>query len=285
MKSRFARPRGRKAWAAYLAVGLVVFVIFLIASFPYSATVSSMLAPYHLRLTYGSQQISLPIGVKLTDVSLIPDAAKPSGPLLQSPYMTLAPTFSALFMGHPGLRLRARLYDGGVRTTLRQRAGIVNLDFELSGINTAQCVPLRSLGAIVEGRVSAAGTARIVSSNLQDDSAQMTLDARQVVITVVNGIGLPPIELGTVTGALHLSDGTLAIERVHATGGDAEIEAGGSIQLGATLADSTVDLQFTLTPSPAGRDHLGFFLNLLPNRQDPSMPYFLSGPLLQPNLS
>src|SRR5271154_3008714 len=99
MKSRFARPRGRKAWAAYLAVGVIVFVAFLVASFPYGATVSSMLAPYHLRLTYDRQQISPPIGVELINVNVIPDGSSPSDPVLQSPEVTLAPTFSALFMG------------------------------------------------------------------------------------------------------------------------------------------------------------------------------------------
>jgi type II secretion system protein N len=285
MKPRFARPRQRKAWAAYLAVGLIVFVIFLIASFPYDATISSMLAPYHLRLIYDSQRISLPIGVELIDANLISTGMNQSDPLLQSPELTLAPTLSALFMGHPGLRLRARLYDGVVKTTLRQHAGIVDLNFDLDEINPALCVPLRSLGAIVEGRVSAEGSAHIVSPNLPDNSAQMSLDARQVVITLVNGLGFPPLELGAVTGAVHLSNGTLAIERARATGGDAEIDAAGAIQLGVTPADSIIDLQFTLTPTPAGREHLGFFLNFLPLRQDPTTPYTLSGPLLQPKLS
>ncbi|HUN59918.1 MAG TPA: type II secretion system protein GspN [Candidatus Binataceae bacterium] len=285
MKQRFARPRGRKAWAAYLAVGGLVFAAFLISSFPYSATVSSMLAPYHLRLAYDRQRISPPIGVELINVSLIPDGAKPSDPLLQSPMVTLAPTFSALFMGHPGFHLRARLYDGIVKTNVSQRAGIIDFDFNVSAINPAQCLLFHALGAIVEGRVSAAGTARIVSPNLPDNSAELTVDAHQIVVTLINGIGFPPIELGNVTGAVQLSGGTLAIERAQATGGDAEIEAAGSIQLGATLADSTVDLQFTLNPTPAGRDHLGFFLNLLPHHQDPASPYILNGPLLQPNLS
>lgn len=285
MKPRFARPRGRKAWVAYLALGVIVFAAFLVASFPYDATVSSMLAPYHLRLIYDRQRISPPIGVALINVSVIPDGANPSDPLLQSPEVTLAPTFSALFMGRPGLHLRARLYDGMVKTTLRQHAGIIDLGFDVDAINPAQCVPLRSLGAIVEGRLSAVGTAHIVSPNFTDNSAEMTLDARQAVITLINGIGFPPVELGKVTGALQLSDGTLTIQRAQATGGDAEIEAAGSIQLGATVADSTVDLQFTLSPTPAGRDHLGFFLNLLPHHKDPASPYTLSGPLLQPNLS
>jgi type II secretion system protein N len=284
MRPRLARPLASKAWAAYLAVGAIVFVAFLIASFPYGATVSSMLAPYHLRLTYDRQQISPPIGVELTNVRLISASINPDL-MLQSPEVTLVPTFSALFMGRPGFHLRARLYDGIVTTTLWQRSGIVDLEFDLDSINAAQCVPLRSLGAIVEGRVSASGTARIVSPNLPDNTAQATVNASRVVITVVNGIGFPPVELGTLAGAVQLSDGMLTIKRARASGGDAEIEASGSIQLGASLADSTIDLQFTLNPTPTGRDHLGFFLNVLPHHQDPSIPYTLTGPLLKPNLS
>jgi type II secretion system protein N len=285
MKTRLARPRGRKALAAYLAIGFAIFVVFLIASFPYSAQVSSMLAPYHLRLTYDRQRISPPIGVDLFNVKLTAADINPADPLLQSPEVTLTPTLSALLLGRTGLHLRADLFDGVVKTTFRQRAGIVDLDFNLDAINPAQCVPLRSLGAIVEGRVSATGTARIVSPALPDNSAQMTLDARQVIITLINGVGFPPIEMGTVTGVLQLAQGSLAIQNFHAEGGDANIEAQGSIQLAANLADSTIMLQFTLQPTPAGRDHLGFFLNFLPHHDDPSTPYNLSGPLLTPNLS
>ncbi|HEX4209449.1 MAG TPA: hypothetical protein VHY56_03585, partial [Candidatus Binataceae bacterium] len=72
---------------------------------------------------------------------------------------------------------------------------------------------------------------------------------------------------------------------IRAQGGDAEIDAEGSIQLGATLAESTIDLQFTLNPTPVGREHLGFFLNLLPHRQNRAAPYSLNGPLLAPTLS
>ncbi|HTT74470.1 MAG TPA: type II secretion system protein GspN [Candidatus Binataceae bacterium] len=284
MNRRFGRPRRRHV-LAYLAVGAIVFVIFLIASFPYSATISSMLAPYKLKLTYDRQQIRPPIGVELINVSLTPAGANSPDPLLRSPEVTLTPTLAALLFGRPGLSLRASLYDGLVKTTLWQRRGVVDLDFHLDSINPAQCVPLRSLGAIVDGRVSAVGTARIASPDLPDDSGQMTLDARQVVVTVINGIGFPPVELGKVTGELQLNHGTLALEHIHAEGGDADIEAQGSIQLGATLADSVIDLQFTLVPTPAGRQHLGFFLNILPHRQDPSAPYILSGPLLAPNLS
>ncbi|MGA2410204.1 MAG: type II secretion system protein GspN [Candidatus Binataceae bacterium] len=279
------RPRRRFALAAYFTAGAVVFFFFLVASFPYNATISSMLAPYHLKLTYDYQRISPPLGAKLINVSLEPIGADPADALLQSPEVTLAPTMAALFLGRPGLRVNAHVYDGLVKVTIHQRAGITDVAFNLSGINPAQCVPLRTIGAIVEGRIGGTGSATIGSQDLPDNSAQMTLDAQQVAITVINGIGFPPVELGHVTGNLQLAQGALAIDHFESEGGDAELEADGSIQIGPTLAGSTIELHFLLKPTPAGQDHLGFFLNFLPHHDDPDTPYVLSGPLLSPSLS
>jgi type II secretion system protein N len=282
---RFA-PSGRKALAAYFAVGLAVFVLFLVASFPYNATMSSMLAPYHLRLTYDRQRISLPLGAKLFNVSLVPTLPGQGDALLQSPEVTLAPTLSALLLGRPGLRVTARLYDGMVRVALRQQLhGATDIAFQLDAINPARCAPLTALGAIIEGRVTAAGTARIVSPSVADNSAQMTIQGHGVVLTLVNGFGFPPMALGDVSGMLRLDQGTLALDQIHVANGDAAIDGSGTIQLGQSLADSTIELNFTLIPTPAGRDHLGFFLQALPHHEDSATPYNLSGPLLAPRLS
>jgi type II secretion system protein N len=285
MKARRFAPRRRKALAAYILAGLAVFILFLIASFPYDAAISSMLTPYHLRLTYDRQRVSLPIGAELLNVSLAPAGAGPADPLLQSPEVTLAPMLSALLPGRSGLRVTAEIYDGMARAAIRQHRGIIDLAFHLDALNPARCAPLQALGAIVEGRVSADGTARIVSPALSGNHAQMTIDGDNVVVTLVNGLGFPPVALGNITGVLRLDQSTVAIDHIHAAGGDADIDGSGTIQLGPTLAGSTVDLQFTLNPTPAGRDHLGFFLNALPRHPDPSAPYDLSGPLLAPTLS
>jgi type II secretion system protein N len=281
---RFA-PRGRRALAVYIAAGLILFVLFLIASFPYSATISTMLAPYHLRLTYQRQRISLPIGAELLNVSLEPAVAGQPNPLLKSPEVTLAPTLSALFLGSPGLRVTAYIYDGVAHFWIRRDRDSTTISFNLNAINPAHCAPLQALGAIVEGSISAAGRAHIVSPDLRDNSADLTLKGGNVVLTVVNGIGFPPVILGNVTGIASLAGGSMTIAHVHAEGGDADLDGAGTIWLGRTLADSTIEFHFTLAPTPAGRDHLGFFLNALPRHDDPSMPYTLSGPLLRARLS
>jgi type II secretion system protein N len=285
MKAHGFAPRGRKALAVYVAAGLIVFVLFLIASFPYSATISSMLAPYHLRLTCQRQRISLPIGAELLDVSLEPAVAGQPNPLLKSPEVTLAPTLSALFLGSPGLRVTAHLYDGIAHFWIRRHRGATTIIFNLDAINPAHCAPLQALGAIVEGSISAAGRAHIVSPDLRDNSAEMTLNGGNVVLTVVNGIGFPPVILGNVTGMAKLAGGSMTITHLHADGGDASVDGAGTIWLGRTLADSTIEFHFTLAPTPAGRDHLGFFLNALPRHDDPSTPYTLTGPLLSAHLS
>jgi type II secretion system protein N len=281
---RFA-PRWRKALAAYIAAGLIGFVLFLIASFPYDATITAMLAPYHLRLSYERQRISLPIGAELVNVTLAPTAGGQADPLLQSPEVTLAPPMAALLLGRPGLRVTAKIYDGTASVVIHQHRGIADVTFGIDTINPARCAQLAAIGAIVEGRISAAGTARIVSPALPDNHAQMSIRGDNVVLTLVNGIGFPPVVLGSVSGELGLDQGTVSLSHIHAAGGDAELDGGGTIQLGTALTDSTIDLQFTLSPTAAGRDHLGFFLNALPHHNDPSTPYNLSGPLLAPTLS
>lgn len=285
METRRFAPHGRKALAAYIVAGVAVFVLFLIASFPYNATISAMLAPYHLRLTYDRQRLSLPIGAELINVSLASAGTSEVQPLLQSPEITLAPMLSAWMLGRPGLHVSGEIYDGMARVAIRQHRSVIDLNFTIKSLNPARCAPLQALGAIVEGRISAAGTARIVSPALPDNNAQITLEGDNVVLTLVNGIGFPPVALGTLTGTLRLDQGTVTFEHIHAAGGDADIDGGGTIQLGASLADSTIDVQFTLSPTPAGRDHLGFFLNALPRHSDASAPYILSGPLLAPALS
>src|SRR5579863_9741285 len=99
--------RGRSAAIACALLGVAVFASFLVADFPYDDTLTSMLAPYRLRLTYQSQRLSLPIGAKLTDVRLFSTAAGiDDEALLESPAVTLAPTLAALLLGRTGMHVR-----------------------------------------------------------------------------------------------------------------------------------------------------------------------------------
>src|SRR5207244_319883 len=126
---------------AYIGVGLLLFIVFIIASFPYDEAFSGILAPLGLKLTYAEQHMNFPIGAVLDDVHL--NAMAGGGPpLLQSPELSLAPAFGALLLGRPGVRMRADLYNGDVRASL-SRSG----DRILVAINASD-VSIQSIRAL-----------------------------------------------------------------------------------------------------------------------------------------
>lgn len=278
--------RARRTMIVVCALlGAAIFAAFVVADFPYGETLTSLLAPYHLKLTYSAQHLSIPIGAELTDVRLFStaNAASDDDALLQSSAMTLAPTLASLLFGRPGMHLRADLYGGLVRVTLHQRAGEVNLDFDLDSLQLAQNAQLRALGAVVNGTLSGNGTAQINGPNLSDDNAAMQVSGAGLAISIVDGF--PAIHLGTLTGNLKLVQGAIKLDGFVGHGADLDLKADGTIQLGETPADSTIDLTLYLEPTPAGREHFGFFMKMLPHPPGPDAPFSIQGDLLSPSIS
>ncbi len=276
------RGRGMLIVACAL-IGLAVFAAFLVADFPYNDTLTSILAPYNLKLTYQSQHLRAPIGAELVGVQLFSTSGGDDEALLQSPTVTLAPTIASLLFGRPGIHVRANLYGGVVHVTVHQRAGAVNLAFNLDSLKLAESAPLRSLGAIVRGDLSGSGVAQIDGPNLPDDHATMAVNGDEIEVAVVNGF--PPIQVGTLTGNLRLEQAAIKLDGIVAHGQDLDLKADGTIQLGETLDDSTIDLTFYLTPTQNGLDHFGFFLKMLPHPPGPDAPYTVEGNLLSPSIS
>lgn len=275
--------RGRSAMIACGLIGVAVFAAFLVADFPYSDTLTSMLAPYQLKLTYQSQRLSPPIGAKLTDVRLFSTAGINDQALLQSPAVTLAPTLAALLLGRRAMHVRAELYGGTVQVTIYQHADSVDLNFDLASLKLAQSAPLKQLGVILDGNLSGAGTAHIGGPTLPDDGAAMAIAGDNLAFSVVRGF--PAIHLGTLTGNLQLDRGTIKLTDIVAHGADLDLKGAGTIALGASPDDSTIDATFYLNPTQIGRNHFGFFLKLLPHPPGPDAPYSLQGYLQSPSIN
>jgi type II secretion system protein N len=275
-------PRGKWLIAIYGVFGLAVFVTFVAASFPYSDALSSLLAPYQMKLVYESQHMNMPIGARLEDVRLLSTIGSAPQLILSSPDVTLAPALGSLLLGRPAISVSADLYGGNVSATIYQRAGATNLSFVLSALSLAQSEPLRELGTKLDGNVSGIGTAELKSPLLPDNTARITLDSRDVVVEIVDGA--PPIRLGTVSGIISLQDGVVTMHDVEAHGGDLEVKAEGTLRLDPDIEESDVEMQLSLVPTPSGREHFGLFLKMLPHPPEEG-PYDVSGPLMSPNVT
>ena len=275
--------RGRSTIVVCVLIGLAVFTAFLIANFPYSDTLTSMLAPYRLRLTYQSQNLSPPIGARLTGVRLFSTVDDNQEALLQSPAVTLSPTLAALLLGRRAMHLRAELYGGTVYATIDQHAGNIDLNFKLDALKLGESAPLRQLGLILNGDLSGAGTAQIPGPQFQDDRAAMAITGDNLTFSIVRGF--PPIHLGTLTGSLQLDRGAIKLTDIVAHGADLDLKGAGTIELGASPDESTIDATFYLNPTQRGRDRFGFFLKLLPHPPGPDAPYSLQGYLQSPSIN
>jgi type II secretion system protein N len=275
--------RGRFAMIACALMGVAAFASFLVADFPYGDTLTSMLAPYRLKLTYESQRLSPPIGAKLTNVQLFSTAGINEQALLQSPAVTLAPTLTALLLGRPGMHVRADLYGGTVHVTLYQHADTVDLNFSLNSLKLAESAPLQQFGAILDGNLSGAGNAHIAGPNLPEDRAMMAIAGDDLAVSIVHGF--PAIHLGALTGNLQLDQGAIKLTDIVAHGADLDLKAAGTIELGDSPDNSTIDVTLYLNPTQSGLDHFGLFLKLLPHPPGPDAPYNIRGDLRSPSIS
>ena len=273
----------RSLWfvIAIATTALLLFAAFLIASFPYSDTVSAMLAPYQLKLTYLAQHQRLPIGVELEDASLISTASSPNLTLVNSPSVALTPTVASLLFGTPGIHIRAALYKGTVAATVHREAGVVDLAFTLDRLNLEECAPLQEFAAVLGGALSAAGSAQLRGPALTDNPGESSLTGSDITFAPVRGF--PPIHLGALTGHLIFADGTLTFQQIETHGGDLDAKVDGAIQLAPDPADSTIAARLYLTPTASGRAHFGLFLNMLPHPPSAG-PYYVRGPIRSPSI-
>jgi len=280
--ARWRMPRGKWLVATYGAFGLAVFLAFMAASFPYNDAISSLLAPYQMKLDYQSQRMSPPIGARLEDVRLLSTVGPSPQLILHSAGVTLAPALGSLLVGRPAIKLSADLYGGTLNATVYQHAGATDLSFVVSGLSLSESAPLRQLGPKLSGNISGAGSAQLNSPSLPGETAHMTLDGRDVAVEIA--AGTPPIRLGTISGTLSLESGTLTLHDVEARGGDLEVNAEGTIHFEPEVAESDVEMRLSMVPTISGRQHFGLFLKLLPHPPEEG-PYELSGPLMSPSLS
>lgn len=266
----------------YCALGFLAFAVFAVANFPYAATLTTMLAPFKLRVDYQSQHLIAPIGAELSGVKLVSTAGPSEQTLVISHEVSLEPALVEMLIGRPGLNAQAKLYGGSVHAQIVRKGSVLDLDFTVSGVDLGQIGLLSKMGAALDGIVSANGTVTIAGPQVSQNSGEVSLDARNVLIKLGTGFGT--IALGTVKGRFHLDRGMLTIESIDTHGTDGNMQANGTVALAPELTQSTVDLKLLLNPTSAGRKHLGLFLGLLPH-QPGSRPYLIRGPLMMPSVS
>jgi type II secretion system protein N len=285
--------------AGYGVFAAILFVGFVLASFPYADTLSVLLAPVRLKVVFERKAMNFPIGARLQNIRLFSLAGEQL--LLQSPDVTVAPGIGWFLLGQPCLVVRAQIYGGLLKATVRYRGRSIMADFELESLNLARLSAradeprFRSqgggdedsgaahrLGILLSGELSGSGSARLSGQEIAAGSASAVLSGHGVRAVLVDG--LPPLDLGVVRGKVALEKGVVVLEDLRADGSDGILAATGEIWLAPDIAHSIVQLTLSLEPTSKGRTSFGLLMNMLPHPPDEG-PYHLQGLVTSPSLS
>src|SRR5208282_6029146 len=261
-------------------VGLTLFAAYLIATFPYSATLSKVLAPMGLAVSSERQSASFPFGARLEGVRLISTRSASPGLIVESPAVTIAPSFLSMLMLHPGIRIKAALYDGIVDATIRPGGGTA-ISYDLDSVDIALQHLFAIPGADPAGRLSGSGDLLLSSGGVAQTGDG---DLSAVGLTIASALATAPIRLGDGHSTFKLDQGTLTIEQFTTSGGDLTVNAQGTVELAPDPGDSELSIQFTLSIAPAAAAQLAGLLAILPHPPGPQ-PYHLSGTLNEPRIS
>jgi len=266
---------------AYVAVGLTLFAAYLVSTFPYSSTLSKVLAPMGLEVSSTSQSASFPFGARLAGVRLSSTRPASAGVLIESPAITIAPAFLSMLTLHPGVRVKAALYDGVVNITLRPNSGGTAISYDLDSVDLARQHLVAIPGADTSGRLSGSGNLLLSSGDIAE-SGDGELSAAGLAF--VTALATAPIRLGDGHSKFKLDRGMLTIEQFTTSGGDLTLTAEGTVQLAPDPGESALAIEFTLTAAPTAASNLAVLLAMLPHPPGPQ-PYHLTGTLNSPRIS
>jgi type II secretion system protein N len=274
--------RNHLVQVGYALFGLALFAAYLIATFPYSTTLSKVLGPMGLEFSSTGQSASFPFGARLTDVRVTSTRLASAIPLLESPSITIAPSFLSLLTLHPGVRVKAALFDGVVKVTMRLSGGGTAIAYDVDAVDLARQHLFSIPGAEASGTLSGNGNLWLSAGDLTADTGDGDLSA--VGLTIVSAMASAPIRLGDGHSGFKLDRGTLTIEDLKTSGGDLGLTAAGTIELAPDPGQSRLNIQFTLTPAPAAAARLSMLLGMLPHPPSQGL-YRLTGTLDSPRIS
>jgi type II secretion system protein N len=275
--------RQRLVRIGYVVVGLTLFAAYLVSTFPYSMTLTKVLAPMGLEVSSTSQSASFPFGARLAGVRLSSTRPASAGLLVESPNVTIAPAFLSMLTMHPGVRVKAALYDGIVNVTLRPSGGGTAISYNLDAVDIARQHLLTIPGASAAGTISGSGNLWLSPEDIAE-TGDGELSAAGLTLT--SPFAPAPIRLGDGNSKFNLDQGTLTIEQFATSGGDVTLTAEGSVQLAPDPGESVLAIDFTLalSPSPATAQQLSVLLSMLPHPPN-AQPYHLTGTFNAPRIS
>ena len=289
---------GRRVLLYTLYTG-VLFLVFLLANFPYNAIVQQALKSVDLEaqgmhLEVGDGRFAWWNGYELQRVRLLStDPEQP--PFAEARSIFVRPGLDGLLRGQlTSLHLLGAMYGGEVDGTVTLENGVRRATVTVDRLQLQRYPAVASLLQLQDGTVAGdlSGVITVESrgGDVNDNRAAGEFELAKASLTdarLPNGITLPAVSFDKATMKLSAQAGRLDVQELEASGPDLRLSANGQIVLRQPLADSVLNLKLTALPGPNSSDEVKTLLSLLPpppKGAKPDAPRVLSGTLARPRI-
>ena len=280
----------RTVWL-YVAYTTVLFVVFLLMTFPHKTLIRRVLAAVNGsgRIQISDARFAWHRGYEVDGIRVAGEE-ETSPPLVEVSRVWVRPSLRALVRGNPyAAEVQADLYGGSADGNLDFTAGTVAGDLSWQALDLGR---YRTLAALLqEGQI----TGRL-SGHVEFENRGKTLDSAQaggdVVVdgvalagVKVEGFTLPDLSFKQVRLKFTLRSGRLEVQELVANG-DVSLQGSGQVVLRNPIADSALNLRATILPTATTPDGVKAMISLIPRPpgSKPDAPVTVTGTLTRPRV-
>ena len=286
-------PTGTLAFLLYGAYALVLFLIFVAATFPHELALRTVLEPAAtapVAVEMRGVHLGWTLAYTIDELRLVRRGADPALPLLSATRVHASPSLLGLLRGRPfPLAVRADVYGGTLDGAVDLQPDAFAVRATLANVDVGRYTGLRLFTeGTPHGRIDATielagNAARVTTTAGRFDvrAADLALEGADAFGMAGAGVHVPELHVsGTIKG------GRLEVGELTARGREVGVSGAGNVLLANPLAASLLNLDVTLTPTSEFPDKLRPLLTLIPGdaAADGARHAHLSGTIAQPRL-
>jgi type II secretion system protein N len=275
----------------YIGYTLVLFVIFLLITFPHELLVRRALTALNrgavevdfksLALTYRGYDI---VGARVAPV------ADDQLPYFECSHLWVRPSLSALVRGNPyGLLMSAEVYGGQARAQVDVAGGGINGTLQWRDLDLSRYRPLTALldEGKLGGKVSGQLTfeARRITPGAGQGTGELSIDGANITAAKVRGFTVPDVKLRQARSKFQVRPGHIELQEFQTTG-DINAQGSGQITPRDPIEESVLNLRATLVTGLETPDAIKGLVALIPRPPGtkPDAPITITGTLAAPRV-
>jgi len=284
---------GGRMTVLYIAYTLVLFLVFLIITFPHKALIARALN----LVNRGSMVVQINDGdfawlngYELTGVRIPSPDGDGHLPLVELNHLWVRPLLTDLMRGNPyAVQIHADMYGGVALGEVRLADGNVVGNVQWQNVDLDRYRTLTSLldEGRFKGRVSGAFDFEVHGGNVStgQGSGEVRIEGAGVSEGKVAGFTIPDLNLKQTKLKFAVRGGRLEVQELNASG-DLSIQGSGQVVLRDPVQDSVLNLRATIVPTPTTPDGVKALLALIPHAPGakPDAPMTISGTLARPRV-